>query len=441
MMKLVMGFAAAAAVLLGATGSTIAAPPAPADLSTTASPESVGFDAVRLQRLDDYMAGVVSSGKVAGMTTLLARHGKVVEFRTYGKANLASGASMNRDEIFRIYSMSKPITGVAMMILFEEGKWKLDDPVTKFVPEFKDLKVLTQDPSGNIVLEPTRRPPTIREIMSHTAGFGYGLSDNNPVDRMFRDKRVLASNGLKEMIDRVATIPLKFQPGTDWSYSIGVDVQGYIVEKISGESLGQFLDEHIFKPLKMKDTAFYTGPERASRLAALYVGDPKGGGLAEASTLFGEQAPDYTKPPLMESGGGGLVSSTTDYARFCQMLLNGGELDGVRILSPATVQLMGTNVIPKDVLVKSNGTAGQGFNEAVGFGLDFMVVKDPRAAGTLEGKDTMSWGGAAGTWFWIDPTNDVVFVGMIQRMGGTGGEDLGSAARTLTYQALTRPEK
>ncbi|HEY2050165.1 MAG TPA: serine hydrolase domain-containing protein [Caulobacteraceae bacterium] len=439
-MKLVIGFAAAT-LLLGATGSTLAASATPPDLSVMVSPESVGFDSARLQRLDDYMAGVVSSGKVAGMTTLLARHGKVVEFRTYGKASLASGAPMNRDEIFRIYSMSKPITGVAMMILFEEGKWKLDDPVTKFVPEFKDLKVLAQDASGNVVLQPMRRPPTMREIMSHTAGFGYGLSDNNPVDRMFRDKRVLASNGLKEMIDRVATIPLKFQPGTDWSYSVGVDIQGYIVEKISGEPLGQFMQEHIFRPLKMSDTAFYTGPERASRLAALYVGDPKTGGLVEAKTLFGEAAPDYTKPPLMESGGGGLVSTTTDYARFCQMLLNGGELDGVRILSPATVQLMGTNVIPKDVLVKSNGTVGEGFNEAVGFGLDFMVVKDPRAAGTLEGKDTMSWGGAAGTWFWIDPTNDVVFVGMIQRLGGEGGEDLGGQARTLTYQALTRPER
>ncbi|HEX4740429.1 MAG TPA: serine hydrolase domain-containing protein [Caulobacteraceae bacterium] len=438
MMKLAGPLAAAGLMLLAAQG-TLAAP-ASADLSASVSPESVGFDSARLQRLDDYMASVVSSGKVAGMTTLLSRHGKVVEFRTYGKASLASGAPMARDEIFRIYSMSKPITGVAMMILFEEGKWKLDDPVTKFVPEFKDLKVLAQDPSGNVVLEPMRRAPTMREIMSHTAGFGYGLSDNNPVDRMFRDKHILGSQGLKQMIDRVATIPLKFQPGTDWSYSVGVDVQGYIVEKISGESLGQFLDEHIFKPLKMKDTAFYTGPERASRLAALYIGDPKTGGIVEATSLFGETAPDYTKPPLMESGGGGLLSTTTDFARFCQMLLNGGELDGVRILSPATVQLMGTNVIPKDVLVKSNGTAGEGFNEAVGFGLDFMVVKDPRAAGSLEGKDTMSWGGAAGTWFWIDPTNDIVFVGMIQRMGGTG-EDLGGEARTLTYQALTRPEK
>ncbi|MBV8682910.1 MAG: beta-lactamase family protein [Caulobacteraceae bacterium] len=438
-MKLGALLATAGVIVLAAQGAPAA--PAPADLSTTVSPESVGFDSARLQRLDDYLAGVVSSGKVAGVTALLARHGRVVGFRSWGKANLATGQPMARDEIFRIYSMSKPITGVAMMILFEEGKWRLDDPVTKFVPEFKDLKVLTQDASGNVVLEPMRRPPTMREIMSHTAGFGYGLSDANPVDRMFREKHVLASNGLKEMIDRVATIPLKFQPGTDWSYSIGVDIQGYIVEKISGESLGKFLDEHIFKPLKMNDTAFYTGPERASRLATLYAGDPKTGGLVEATKLFDEQAPDYTKPPLMESGGGGLLSTTTDYARFCQMLLNGGELDGVRILAPATVQLMDTNVIPKAVLVKSNGTVGEGFNDAVGFGLDFMVVKDPRAAGTLEGKDTMSWGGAAGTWFWIDPTNDVVFVGMIQRFGDQGGIDLSEQAGTLTYQALTRPDK
>ncbi len=412
-----------------------------ADLSATANPEAVGFDSARLKRLDDYMAGVVESGRVAGMTTLLARHGKVVEFRTYGKASLATGAPMAKDAIVRIYSMSKPITGVAMMILFEEGKWGLDDPVTKFVPEFKDLKVLTQDASGNVTTEPMRRAPTMREIMSHTAGFGYGLADNNPVDRMYRDKHVLAAHGLKDMIDRTAQIPLKFQPGTSWSYSNAVDIQGYIVEKISGEPFGQFLQERIFGPLKMTDSGFYTGPERAARLAALYVGDPKSGKLVEAGSLFGESAPDYTKPPNMESGGGGMISTTTDYARFCQMLLNKGELDGVRILSPATVELMDTNAIPNNVLVQSNGTTGLRFNEAVGFGLDFMVVNDPRAAGTLEGKNTMSWGGAAGTWFWIDPTNDVVFVGMVQRLGGTGGDDLGSAARTLTYQALTHPEK
>ena len=432
------------ALALGALSLTWSLPSVAADgagLPLAASPEAVGFDSGRLQRLDDYMAKVVADGRVAGMTTLLARHDKVVEFKTYGKASLATGAPMTRDAIFRLYSMSKPITGVAMMILFEQGKWKLDDPVTKFIPEFKNLQVMTIGDSGNISLAPANRPPTMRELMSHTAGFGYGLGDTSPVDRMYREKQVLGSKGLQEMIDRTATIPLKFQPGTNWAYSSAVDIQGYIVQKISGEPFGQFLEEHIFKPLNMTDTGFQVAPANAGRLAALYVGDPASGKIIEPKTLFGFPVQDYTKPPMMESGGGGLTSTTLDYARFCQMLLNRGELDGVRILSPATVALMDTNVIPKTVLVNSNGTTGVQFNEAVGFGLDFMVVRDPPAAGSLEGRDTMSWGGAAGTWFWIDPTDDVIFVGMIQRLGGSGGDDLGTMARTLTYQALTHPEK
>jgi CubicO group peptidase (beta-lactamase class C family) len=413
------------------------------DLSQATTPEAAGFDAARLKRLDDYMAGVVAQGRVAGMTTLLARHGKVVEFKSYGAQSLASGQPMSKDTIFRIYSMSKPLTGVAMMILFEEGKWRLDDPVTRYVPEFKNLKVMVKaDADGHITqVEDMKRPPTMREIMSHTAGFGYGLGDKHPVDKLYREKRVLGANGLHDMIERTATIPLMFQPGTDWSYSSSVDIQGYIVEKLTGMTLGQFLQSRVFGPLKMKDTAFYTGPGKASRLAAVYVGNKDTGKIEEAEELFSQKMPDYSKPPSMESGGGGLVSTTMDYARFCQMMLNGGVLDGVRILSPASVELMDTNVIPHDVLVKSNGTGGVRFNEAVGFGLDFMVDADPRRAGSLEGKNTMSWGGAAGTWFWIDPTNDLFFVGMIQRMGGTGGDDLGTQARTLTYQALLHPER
>ena len=429
------------AALLAST--LLTAPASAAPVARSASPESVGFDAARLKRLDDYMAKVVADGRVAGMTTLLARHGKVVEFNTYGRASLASGAPMSKDAIFRIYSMSKPLTGVAMMILYEEGRWGLDDPVTKFVPEFKTLKVMTGvGADGQITTTEMKRPPTMREVMSHTAGFGYGLADQHPVDKLYRSKGVLSSTSLQQMVDRTATIPLMYQPGTQWSYSSAVDIQGYIIEKLSGMPLGRFMQERVFGPLKMTDTAFYTGPERASRLAALYVGDPKTGKIAEAKSLFGlGPMPDYSQRPAMESGGGGLVSTTADYARFCQMILNKGELDGVRLLSPATVELMDTNVIPHDVLVSSNGTTVASFNEAVGFGLDFMVVNDPRRAGLLEGKNTMSWGGAAGTWFWIDPANDLFFVGMIQRMGGTGGQDLGAQARTLTYQALTHPEK
>ncbi|MEP7210579.1 MAG: serine hydrolase domain-containing protein, partial [Alphaproteobacteria bacterium] len=411
------------------------------DLSATVAPEAVGFDSARLKKLDDYMAQVVADGRVAGMTTLLARHGQIVEFNTYGKATEA-GAPITKDSIFRIYSMTKPITGTAMMVLFEQGKWRLDDPVTRYVPEFKNLRVVkTVNKDGTMVLEDMVRPPTMREIMSHTAGFGYGLGDVHPVDKLYRSKGVLASSSLKEMIDRTATIPLMFQPGTNWSYSSAVDIQGYIIEKITGQKFGDYLAEHIFKPLKMTDTAFYTGAAKADRLAAVYVGDPKTGKISEASDLFGNPMPDYTKPPAMESGGGGLTSTTMDYARFSQMIVNKGILDGVRILAPSSVELMGTNVIPKSVLVSNNGTSVAQFNEAVGFGLDFQVVKDARAAGLNEGDGTMSWGGAAGTWFWIDPTIDLIAIGMIQRMGGTGGDDLGTMARTLTYQALTHPEK
>jgi CubicO group peptidase (beta-lactamase class C family) len=422
-------FAAAmtAAVLLTSAQANAAGKGAvQAALTPAASPESVGFDSARLKRLDDAMAKVVADGRVAGMTTLLARHGKIVEFKTYGKTSLETGQAMPKDEIFRIYSMTKPMTGVAMMILFEQGKWRL----------------VKADKDGNITeTEPMKRPPTMREIMSHTAGFGYGLGDEHPVDKLYRSKKVLGSTGLHQMIERTAEIPLMYQPGTNWSYSSAVDIQGYIVEKLTGMTLGQFMQENIFGPLKMKDTAFSTGPAKAGRLAAVYVAEKGETKIHEAKELFGQQMPDYSKPPAMESGGGGLTSTTMDYARFSQMILNKGQLDGVRILSPASVELMDTNVIPHNVLVSSNGTSVARFNEAVGFGLDFMVVNDPRRAGTLEGKNTMSWGGAAGTWFWIDPTNDLFFVGMIQRMGGTGGDDLGTQARTLTYQALVHPEK
>ena len=191
----------------------------------------------------------------------------------------------------------------------------------------------------------------------------------------------------------------------------------------------------------MTDTGFYVPADKASRLAAVYIGNQKTGKIEEAKQLFGTDMPSYLEPPSMESGGGGLVGTISDYARFAQMLANKGELDGVRLLSPASVEMMGTNMLPKEVLTGSNGLGALRFSEAIGFGLDFMVVNDPRVAGTLEGKGSMSWDGAAGTWFWVDPTNDLIFIGMIQRMGGTGGDPLNVMARTLTYQALTHPER
>ena len=436
-----LSVAALAATLIAAP-IPAAAQRAPAALAAASSPESVGFSSARLEKLDAAMAQAVADGRVAGISTLLLRHGKVVSFKTHGLASLETQAPLRSDSIYRIYSMTKPVTGVAMMILFEEGKWRLDDPISLHVPEFKDLKVMTGvDEAGQPVLAPMTREPTMRELMSHTAGFGYGLRDDNPIDRMFREKQVLGSSSLQQMVERTATIPLMFQPGTNWSYSIAVDVQGHIVEKLSGQSLGDFMRTRIFEPLKMKDTGFHVPEAQAGRLSSLYVGDPRTGRIVEATTLFGGPAQDYTKPPAMESGGGGLVSTASDYARFAQMLVNGGELDGARILAPSTVELMATDVIPETARVSSNGTVAQQFNDAVGFGLDLMVVNDPRKAGSLEGEGTMSWGGAAGTWFWADPENDVVFVGMVQRMGGLGGLDIRGLSRTLVYQALIDPAR
>ena len=406
-------------------------------LPKAATPEAVGFSAARLKRLNDTMQAAVGT-KVAGMTTLLARHGKVVEVKTYGEQ--APGKPMSRDAIFRIYSMTKPVTGVAMMILFEEGRWKLDDPVTNYIPEFKNLVVVNGvDATGRPIMEPMKRPPTMRELMSHTAGIGYGQNQANPGDKLFAEKRVLQAQGLPQMIQRMSEVPLLYQPGERWSYSAAVDVQGYLVEKLSGMPFGQFLQQRIFTPLKMVDTGFSVPADKVGRIATVYEVNAGTGKLAPMTARNGAPLPDVTQPPSLESGGGGLQSTLDDYARFAQMIANKGELDGVRILSPATVELMQTNVVPKAVLAKP--TYFNSFNETVGFGLDFMVVMDPRQAGRLEGKGTMSWEGAAGTWFWADPANDVIFVGLVQNFAYTGPRGFDPISRPLVYQALVDPAK
>lgn len=409
----------------------------PADGET---PADAGFDPVRLKRLDDYMTGLVHEGRVAGANILLARHGRVVLLNAYGKASLARGTAMATDAIFRIYSMTKPVVGVAMMMLFEQGCWQLDDPVTKFIPEFGTLKVMTGvAPDGAMTVDDVRQPMTMRQLMSHTAGFGYGILEAHPVDRAFRAAQVLQSEGLQQMIDRTAGIPLMFQPGTGWSYSTAVDIQGYVVEKLSGMTLGQFLETRIFAPLKMVDTGFSVPPDQAHRLVDAYAADGTGR-LQEATALFGMPINDFTRPPAMESGGGGLVSTVGDFARFCQMLLDKGVLDGVRILSPAAVELMATDVVPQSVLDHPDPAQLVKFSSTIGFGLGLMVEHEPRRNGSLVGRGTLSWGGAGGTWFWVDPDNDVIFVGMTQRMVDPISSEFRIKARTFTYQALTAPQ-
>jgi CubicO group peptidase (beta-lactamase class C family) len=407
----------------------------------TAAPAAAGFDAARLAKLDAAMKAAVDEGRVAGMVTVLGRGGRIVDTNVYGKKSLATGAPMTEDTIFRIYSMTKPITGVAMMILFEEGRWRLDDPVTKYVPEFSKLKVVQSvGANGQPVLVDMKRPPTMRELMTHTASFGYGLSGDDPVNKAFRDQGVLRSQGSQQLVDKVAAIPLISQPGEAWRYSVAVDLQGVIVERLSGQPLDVFMSERIFKPLKMNDTSFQVPANKVGRFAPLYMPGADGK-LVEASTGNNALVQDFTQRPGFFSGGGGLLSTAADYARFCQMILNKGELDGARILAPRTVELVSENHLPRSVGVTADGRGGVGFAPGQGFGLGFATIEDPALAGTLEGEGTLSWGGAAGTWFWIDPKNDLFFIGMIQRFGGSSGSGAAQQSRTLVYQALVDPEK
>ena len=400
-------------------------------------PESVGFSSERLKRLHAQMQNEVDTKQLAGVVTLLARHGKIVDFEAYGKKDLASGAPMTKDTIFRIFSMTKPVTGVAMMILYEEGKWRPGDPISQYIPEFAHLKVFKGvDASGKLLLEDPVHTPTMAELMMHTAGFTYGVFGDSPVDKMYQSQGVLESKSLQDMIDKLKNIPLLYQPGTRWVYSVSMDVQGYIVEKLSGQTLPDFMHDHIFGPLGMTDTGFSVPPEKQSRFATLYGENNKG----ELVPLpVGGLAGDYSKVPTMPSGGGGMVSTAQDYLRFAQMLLDGGALGGVRILSPATVELMSSNHLAPNLMTGEFSIGPEVIRPGMGWGYDCAVLWDPPLANEIVGKGTFFWLGAADTWFWDDPTNDLVFVGMTQRLLGAHQPNVEQLSRPPVYQALIKP--
>jgi len=409
---------------------------------TVTKPEAVGFSSERLERLHALMQQSVDQKQIAGIVTILARHGKVVDYRTYGQRDIASASPMTRDVIFRDFSMTKPVTGVAMMILYEQGKWLPSDPISKYIPEFAHLKVFAgTEADGQMKLVDPEHPPTMRELMTHTAGFTYGFFGNTPVDKMYRDSQILGAGSLQGMIERLAKIPLLYQPGKGWTYSVSMDIQGYIVEKLSGQSLPDFMRDHIFTPLGMKDAGFYVPADKRNRFSTLYRGGPDGKVVADPAG--GGLSSDYAAQPGLASGGGGMVSTAEDYFRFAEMLANKGELHGVRILAPASVQLMSTNHLAPHLLTGEFGIGLQNMRPGFGYGYNCAVVFDPGEANLPEGKGTFFWDGAAGTWFWIDPTNDVVFVGMIQRMfgGGPPGPNLEYLSRSVVYQALVDPTK
>jgi len=399
------------------------------------SVEVSGFTEEGIAALEARMSKFVGDGKLYSIHTRLVKSGETVsDFKT-GIVGLQAQKPVDDDTLYRIYSMTKPITGVAMMMLWEEGKFSLDDPVTKYIPEFEGLQVLDgAHEDGTPKLVAANRAPTMREVMSHTAGFAYGLTGADPANAAFREQDILRAPDLQTFIDKVAEVPLLFQPGEAWAYSASVDIQGYLVEKLSGQSFGDFLQDRIFTPLGMTDTGFYVPEADYDRLSEVYGYHPETGQLVPVpypNVQFRKETVAF------ESGGGGLVSSMDDYTRFAQMMLNEGALDGARLLKAETVKLMRTNVLPEGVKLSSLGQNQGEAREGLGFGLDLGLLTDADAGDFPHGEGSYFWGGAAGTWFWIDPTNDLFFVGMIQifDQGGEPVETRDVSARYV-YKAL-----
>jgi CubicO group peptidase (beta-lactamase class C family) len=401
----------------------------------TGTPESVGISTARLDRLHKGMQAYVDRHEAGGIVTLIARHGKVVDVHAFGFQDVENRKAMQADTIFRIASMSKPITSVAIMMLEEEGKLLLTDPVSKFIPAFKNQRVAAE--GGAMV--PTVREATVRDLLCHRAGLSYGFQNAGPVGDAYRksgvtDGLTTTTMTLQENIDKLGAQPLMAQPGSTWNYSLSVDALGRIVEVVSGQSFDVFLRERIFKPLGMTDTAFDVSDAKWPRLATVYSPDGAGGirpmkdPESFGNTLMSPLA-SYKAPKRYFSGGAGLTSTILDYARFAQMLLNGGFFNGVRLLGPKTVELM-TGSQTSD-LPPIEGLLGPGAQ----FGLGFRVVTDVAATQTQGSVGLFGWRGIYGTVFWVDPKEQLVAIMMVQRYPGSTVRE---GFQPLVYQALTR---
>lgn len=394
-------FAAAlsAALLAGAPGAWAKDAAPAAALSPAASPESVGFDSARLAKLDAAMAKVVTDGRVAGMTTLLARHGKVVSFKTYGKTSLETGQPMNKDEIFRIYSMTKPIVSVAAMMLVEEGKMQVNDPVSKYLPEIGRMKVgveITEGGKATLQLTDPAREMTVQDLLRHTSGLIYGTRGKSLVNAAYIEAKIGSREfSNEELVTKLSNLPLRFSPGERWEYGVSTDVLGRVVEVVSGKTLGEFLNERILTPLGMTDTGFFVPAGKLNRAAQPWQ-------MPEAPPMTPRF--DVAQKPRFESGGGGLTSTMDDYLRFAIMLADSGEFAGKRMLGNKTIEFM----------TADHTLARPGRPPGLGFGLGFEVrtsVGDAALPGSL---GEYGWAGNAGTLFWVDPKNELTAIYMVQ---------------------------
>ena len=364
--------------------------PVAAQPMATAAPEAVGLSSARLARVEPLMQRYIDEGKLAGILTMVARQGQVVHFETYGHRDREAQDPMAEDTIFRIYSMTKPITSTAVLMLYEEGHFLLDDPVADYLPAFADLTVYAPD-GDPVALE---RPVTIRDLLTHTSGLSYGFFSQTPVDSLYQQAGVLnGETSLASFVDKLGTLPLLHQPGERWHYSVATDVLGYLVEVVAGQPFGAFLEDRIFGPLGMDETSFEVATERLERFAVNYAIDQEGQLVVQDAA--GAWSP-FAAPVQFHSGGGGLTSTAADYMRFAQMLLNGGQLDGVRLLSPKTVELMTMNHLDGE------------FEPGWGFGLGVNVSTNVARTQTLGSVGTYGWSGAANTYFFIDPEEELI---------------------------------
>ena len=407
-------------------------------IPTSAPPETAGMAEAGFRRIEDHLKRrYVDVGRFPGTQLVVYRRGQIVHSATQGFADIERKAPVKDDTIFRIYSMTKPITSVAFMMLFEEGRVALDEPVNKYIPQWKDLGVFAGGTAPLFKTRPPARPMLIVDLLRHTSGLTYGFQERTNVDAAYRQQKIgeiEKSGTLQSMIDGLAEIPLEFSPGDAWNYSVSTDVLGYLIEKISGQPFEQFLKQRIFSPLRMNDTDFFVAPEKAHRLAACYAADGKGG-----MTLYDDPATSgFLSPPSLISGGGGLCSTAADYLTFCRALLNGGELGGVRLIGPKTLALMTTNHLPggRDLTEMSKSLFSEATYAGVGFGLGFSVTMTPALTLIPGSTGEYAWGGAATTSFWIDPAEDLIAIFMTQVVPSSA-YPVRRELRTMIYAAIT----
>jgi CubicO group peptidase (beta-lactamase class C family) len=399
--------------------------------------KSHGFSKARLERIDRFLADkYVGPGRLPCAQFLLARDGEVVHQTLLGQQDPERATPIAEDTVYRIYSMTKPVTSVALMSLVEEGLVALDDPVARHIPELKDLGVFSAGVDPGYLTTPPARPMQVVDLLRHTSGLTYGFQNRSNVDAAYRKLKLEDMHGdhdLEGFIQRLAKLPLEFSPGEAWNYSVSTDVCGYLVQKLCGKPLDQVFQERIFGPLGMVDTGFHVRDDRRSRFAACYNAEPGG----KLKLQDDAQKSAYLAPPKLLSGGGGLVGTAADYMRFATMLVNGGELDGARILAPKTVRLMASNHLPggQDLTQLSRSLFSESTNAGVGFGLGFAVVFDPAQTLIPCSKGEFYWGGAASTAFWVDPLEKVTAVFMTQLLPSST-YPIRRELRTLAYSAL-----